>query len=100
MDSLYTIITPDGRPVLFEFDKVKSLANKLKHGVDFVEAQELWLDPDLMRVPVLRDTEERWLAIGKIGEKHRSVIITYLEARVRLISARRSRPKEVADYEH
>jgi uncharacterized DUF497 family protein len=77
MDSFYTIIAPDGQPVHFEFDKAKSLANKLKRGVDFVEAQELWLDPDLRRVPVLHDTEERWLAIGMIGEKHWSVIITY-----------------------
>jgi uncharacterized DUF497 family protein len=30
----------------FEFDPVKSLSNKDKHGIDFVEAQELWNDPD------------------------------------------------------
>jgi uncharacterized protein len=99
MELFYTIMAPDGQPVQFEFDKAKSLANKLNHGLDFIEAQRLWLDPDLMRVPVLRDAEERWLAIGMIGEKHWSVIITYRGTRVRLISARRSRPKEVAHYE-
>ncbi len=28
----------------FEFDPVKSEANKAKHGIDFVAAQELWYD--------------------------------------------------------
>lgn len=28
----------------FEFDERKSAANKAKHGIDFVEAQALWLD--------------------------------------------------------
>ena len=28
----------------FEFDQAKSEANRLKHGIDFVQAQELWKD--------------------------------------------------------
>jgi len=28
----------------FEFDPAKSATNKVKHGLDFVEAQELWRD--------------------------------------------------------
>ena len=31
----------------FEFDDRKSRLNKLKHGIDFVEAQALWLDDAL-----------------------------------------------------
>ena len=31
----------------FEFDPAKSAANKDKHGIDFVEAQALWLDGGL-----------------------------------------------------
>ena len=27
----------------FEFDEAKSRANDVKHGIDFVEAQALWL---------------------------------------------------------
>ncbi|WP_084173434.1 hypothetical protein [Phormidium tenue] len=30
----------------FEFDESKSRLNKLKHGVNFVEAQTLWQDND------------------------------------------------------
>jgi hypothetical protein len=28
----------------FEFDEAKSQGNKAKHGIDFIEAQALWLD--------------------------------------------------------
>jgi len=28
--------------VEFEFDDAKSQANLLKHGIDFIEAQEMW----------------------------------------------------------
>jgi uncharacterized DUF497 family protein len=35
----------------FEFDAAKSAANKLKHGIDFVEAQALWADPDRLETP-------------------------------------------------
>jgi uncharacterized DUF497 family protein len=39
-----------------------------------------------------------WLVVGQIDGKHWSVVVTYREQRVRIISARRSR-KEVALYE-
>ena len=35
----------------FEFDERKSRANKVKHGIDFVEAQALWLDEALVEIP-------------------------------------------------
>jgi uncharacterized DUF497 family protein len=37
--------------VEFEFDEAKSRANKSKHGIDFVEAQALWLDGMLVEIP-------------------------------------------------
>ena len=37
---------PDGARVEFEFDATKSAANRAKHGIDFVEAQSIWNDPD------------------------------------------------------
>ncbi|HUU33359.1 MAG TPA: BrnT family toxin [Vicinamibacterales bacterium] len=39
----------------FEFDPLKSAANKAKHGIDFVEAQALWLDPDRIDTPGAAD---------------------------------------------
>ena len=35
----------------FEFDPLKSKANQGKHGIDFVDAQALWNDPDLLEIP-------------------------------------------------
>ncbi len=41
MNSFHTIIGANGEPFHFEFDQAKSAANKLKHGIDFVEVQRL-----------------------------------------------------------
>jgi uncharacterized DUF497 family protein len=83
----------------FEFDPEKSASNKEKHGIDFVEAQALWDDPDLVEVPARVVDEPRFLVIGRIAGEHWSGIITYREQRIRIISARRSRAEEVEIYE-
>lgn len=83
----------------FEFDPGKSKANKTKHGIDFVQAQELWNDPDLLEIPARTSDEPRFVVIGRIGNKRRSGIITYRNDRIRFISVRRSRPEEVKLYE-
>ena len=83
----------------FEFDDDKSRTNKGKHGIDFVEAQALWLDGRLVEVPARTEDEPRFLVVGKIGEQFWSGVITYRGERIRIISVRRSRPKEVAIYE-
>jgi uncharacterized DUF497 family protein len=85
--------------VLFEFDEAKSRSNKGKHGIDFVDAQALWLDDRLIEVPVRTQDEPRFVVIGMIGGKHWSAVITYREDRIRLVSVRRSRDEEVALYE-
>ena len=83
----------------FEFDPRKSVANKKKHGIDFIEAKELWGDPDLLEIPAKTTDEPRYLVVGIISEKHWSGIITYRKDKIRIISARRSRPEEVELYE-
>lgn len=83
----------------FEFDPAKSQANKKKHGIDFVEAQALWNDPELLEVPARTTDEVRFLVIGKIEAKHWSGIITYRVEKIRIISARRSRDEEIELYE-
>ncbi len=84
----------------FEFDLNKSYANKEKHGIDFVEAQALWNDPDLLEIPAKKlEDENRYLLIGKIEKKYWSAVITYRNDSVRIISVRRSRGKEVVYYE-
>jgi len=83
----------------FEFDPEKSNINKRKHGIDFVEAQALWDDPDIIEIPVKVSDESRFLVIGKISEKHWSGVITYRTEKIRIISIRRSRKEEVDLYE-
>lgn len=84
---------------MFEFDPAKSQANKEKHGIDFVEAQALWDDPNLLEVPARTLDEPRFLLIGLIAGKHWSVIVTYRADRIRIISVRRARKEEIAAYE-
>jgi uncharacterized DUF497 family protein len=83
----------------FEYDPDKSAENKRKHGIDFDEAQALWADSALMEIPARTTDEPRWLLIGKIKDKHWSVVITRRSENIRLISVRRSRDEEVAIYE-
>lgn len=83
----------------FEFDTDKSQANLKKHGIDFLDAQALWKDPDLLEIRARSEDEPRFLAIGLIGPKHWSAVVTYRNGTIRLISVRRSRAREVELYE-
>ena len=83
----------------FEFDPRKSAANLEKHGIDFVEAQRLWEDPDLLEIPARTEDEPRWLIIGRIDAKLWSAVVTSRSDAIRIISVRRSRDDEVALYE-
>ena len=83
----------------FEFDPGKSVANKAKHGIDFVEAQALWRDERSLEIDARSDDEERVARIGRIGEKHWVAIYTLRHHKVRLISMRRARDKEIQRYE-
>jgi len=59
----------------FEFDIQKSETNKKKHGIDFIEAQTLWEDPDRIEIPAKTIDAPRFLVIGKIFGKYWSGII-------------------------
>jgi uncharacterized DUF497 family protein len=83
----------------FEFDRRKSQTNKKKHGIDFVEAQALWNDPDRIEIPAVTIDEPRFILIGKISDTHWSTIITYRGEKIRIISVRRSRREEIEIYE-
>ena len=85
--------------MIFEFDPKKSDTNKAKHGIDFIEAQELWNDIDYLEIPAKTTDESRFLVIGKIGEKHWTGIITYRNENIRIISMRRARNEEIELYE-
>jgi uncharacterized DUF497 family protein len=83
----------------FEYDPAKSAANKVKHSIDFEEAQALWDDPWLLQAPARTEDEPRVLAVGRIGERHWAAVWTPRGEVVRIISVRRARQEEVARYE-
>ena len=83
----------------FEFDPEKSIANKDKHGIDFISAQALWEDPNAIKIKARTIDEARYIVIGKIAGKHWTAIITCRNDHVRIISVRRARKKEVQAYE-
>jgi len=83
----------------FEFDLLKSAANKEKHGIDFITAQQLWLDVDRVEIPARTEDEPRFALIAQLDKKLWTAIFTGRQNRIRLISVRRAREKEIRLYE-
>lgn len=83
----------------FEFDDAKSASNYDKHGIDFVAAQALWFDENMLEIPARTTDEPRWLVVGMIGMKTWSAVITRRRGTIRIISVRRARDEEIALYE-
>jgi len=82
----------------FEFDPVKSKNNQEKHGIDFIEAQALWLS-SVLELPLRTEDENRLAVIGQIDGKFWTAIITYRQGKIRIISVRRSRYEEKEIYQ-
>ncbi|WP_341882433.1 BrnT family toxin [Synechococcus sp. UW140] len=68
-------------------------------SINFVDAQALWNDPDLLEIPARTTGEPRFLVIAQIHSKHWSAVITHRSQAIRLISVRRSRLEEIKLYE-
>jgi uncharacterized DUF497 family protein len=85
---------------MFEFDPATSDANRIKHGIDFVEAQALWNDDDRTALRVVDyDGETRHLFVGTIAGRRSTAVVTRRDSHVRIISVRRSRPSEAMAYD-
>lgn len=91
----------------FEWDDAKAESNVRKHGVDFMEAMTVLLDPLAMTCldDEHSDDEERWVSLGcATNGKLLLVVHTFCStglnsALVRLISARIPTRHERAQYE-
>ena len=84
----------------FEYDQTKSQTNQQKHGINFIEAQQLWEDDNLLEFPARKvENEERFFAIGIINQKYWTAVITYRTDIIRIVSVRRSRTEEIKVYE-
>ena len=84
--------------MVFEHDPTKSQINKEKHGIDFDEAQLLWLDEDRVVFPAQSDTEDRNALIAMKEEKIWVAFYTMRGPATRLISVRRARKNEEKTY--
>ena len=80
------------------FDQAKSASNRLKHGIDFIDAQAIWRDDTHVLVAARVGTEQRFIVVGRIDDKHWSAVVTYRGDLVRIILVRRSRDSEVQAY--
>jgi uncharacterized DUF497 family protein len=84
--------------MVFEFDQKKSINNKDKHGIDFEEAQLLWLDPDAVEIRARTVGEDRKLLIARFRNEFWSAVFTYRHKKIRIISVRISRENEKEIY--
>lgn len=89
----------------FECDPEKARSNLAKHGVSFDLAKRVWDDPLYLLVPDrIENGEERWHAVGLVGEVVILVVVhTYPDADdsdlVRIIGARKATAQERRRYE-
>ena len=83
----------------FQYDPAKSSSHLSKHGIDFEEAQKLWLDQEAIIIPAQNEGDARWMVIGYIDKQQWTAIITFRGRSIRLISVRRSRLIERIWYE-
>ena len=83
--------------VPFEFDPLKSAANKAKHGIDFIEAQALWSDVNRVELPARPTNEPRFLIVGQIKHAVWTATVTYRhEEATRIIGPPGSRQRKSA----
>lgn len=85
--------------ISFEYNPLKSASNKIKHGIDFEEAKQLWDGRERLEIPAKVTNEERFMVIGSINDLTWTAIITYRNSNIRIISVRRASIKEINIYE-
>jgi len=84
----------------FEYDENKSQTNKEKHGIDFVDAQNLWKDENALIITAnIVDDEVRYALISVYENKCYTAIFTLRDETYRIISVRRCRKNEEKNYD-
>jgi uncharacterized DUF497 family protein len=76
------------------------LENLSKHGIDFVDAKEIW-QGEVLEVPSEQQehAEQRHIAYGLLEGRIIAVVFTWRGEARRLISARRARSHERRNYQ-
>lgn len=84
----------------YEWDPAKAQANLRKHKVPFLMACQVFKDDSRLETLDFSSDydEERWIVLGRVGQKILSVVYTQRGQRTRLISARRADRNEQRSY--
>lgn len=89
--------------IKFEWDPIKAVANKKKHGVSFEEAQSIFYDEFAIQFfdDENAETEDRFLMLG-LSEAARLLMVCHCEREhgnvIRIISARKATRNERKHY--
>ena len=83
----------------FEWDDEKQLSNVRKHGIDFLDAKEIWRG-HVLEIPSVQNHhgEDRFVAIGHEAGRFITVVFTWRGNKRRIISARIARKDERENY--
>lgn len=90
------------RGVTFEWNRAKATTNRLKHGVPFELACEVFFDPLVRVVDATESVEARDAAIGRTRSQALLFVVHVIsdeEETIRIISARHATSQERGTYE-
>ena len=82
----------------FEWDEEKRGSTLEKHGIDFHDAARLFDGRPTLHAPSKQPGEERWVVTGSLNGSIASVVYTFRDGRIRIITARRARKNEQREY--
>ena len=83
----------------FEWDETKPLLNLAKHGLDFADVARLdWDSTQVERDRRFEYGEERFIAVGALGDDVLAVAFTLRGNTVRVVSFRPASRKERRNY--
>jgi len=80
----------------YEWDENKRQSNLEKHGLDFVIAYKIHESLEKLTIPSHYPSEPRWIDIAPVGKELMvlTLVYTYREERVRVISLRKASIQE------
>lgn len=82
----------------FEWDDNKRIINLEKHGLDFIDAIDVFYDDERIETQIEKSGEQRYITIGMVNEVILLVVYTKRGRKKRIISARIASKKERLEY--
>lgn len=83
-----------------EWDQQKNIANIERHGIDFLDAFQVFNSPMLKKIDNRKDYgEERWIVLGELDGAVVVMVYTHRGHKTRIISIRRANRHERTIYQ-